>query len=61
MFEVGKLSDESLDSLLLELEKVRTKVRTIMFVRTLYCKSCWYTWVSLAEQNFKIEGTLLDV
>ena len=26
MFEVGKLSDESLDSLLLELEKVRAKV-----------------------------------
>ena len=27
MFEVGKLSDESLDSLLSELEKVRDKVR----------------------------------
>ena len=26
MFEVGKLSDESLDSLLLELEKVQSKV-----------------------------------
>ena len=29
MFEVGKLSDESLDSLLLELEKVRSKGRII--------------------------------